>query len=347
MLACLLALVLAQEPASNGGSRTADLHLLDEVVQIVNEEMLTSRKFIRAMYMENRGKPFASEEERMRLEQRVHENSVKYALRIQAGQDMGLDAAQVDREARAYIERRRDELGPVEFADMLRRSSMTLFEFQEWIRDRLYSDFWENYITGTGSIGQDARTSRDRYVRPGQLAFRYGQCIEHPELLHEIGGRYQSVVLQQLILDPRLASDPAAQRIQAEDLRRRILDGEDMSELVDRYGFESSKRNHGVIEPNPVEKMIARADPTLGAFVAGAKPGDLSEVMEVKARDRTLLRIVRLVDRLPAVVPELSAIEVQKKLEKGLRTDLSNWRLDQAFRVLYRSSYVWPTEPQR
>jgi hypothetical protein len=322
----------------------AESRVVDEVVQIVNEDMLTSGTFLRAMRIENQGKPIPRDQAG-RIEQKVHENSVKYALRIQAGQDMGLDPAQVDREARAHIEDMRDKMGPTEFAETLRRSSMTLYEYQEWIRDRLYSSFWENYITGSGSVGQGARPSRDRFVRPGFVRFRYQQCLEHPQLLPEIGGRDQSVILQQLILDPKEVGGVDAAKTLAGDLRRRILGGEDMSELVERYG--ALKANHGMNEPHP-EALIAKADPALGIFIAEAKPGELSEVQEFTARGRTGVRIARLIERLPAVVPELSSIEVQKKLAQGARKDLSDWRLDQAFKVLFRASYVWsPSEEPR
>jgi hypothetical protein len=339
---------------ANGASSASDLGMVDQVVQIVNEDMMTQRKFVTAMRMQNRGKPPQSLEERARLEQEVHEISVKAALRVQAGQDMGLDPAQVDRNARSYIEDQRAHFGQEKFAELLQQSGMTLYEYQEWIRDRLYSTFWENYVTGTGSQGQGSRPSRDRYVRPGSMQYRYEQVVENPELLHQIGGHDQSVIVQQLILDPKslpqLGVDPKsppasgleAARAIAEDLRRRILGGEDMTALVDLYG--ASKTNHGISEPAFVESRLSKIDPTLGAFVAQSKPGDVSEVQEFKIRDHELVRIVRFVDRLPMVVPQLNSLDVQKMLEKGMRTEMAEWRKEQAYNVLFNSSYVWPAK---
>lgn len=332
------------DPPASGSPSAADLHPYDEVVQIVNENMLTKRTFIRAMYFESQGRGFADEREQMKSQQKVQENTVKTALRVQAGQDMGLDAAQVDREARNWIESRRELLGQDAFAEMLKKSSMTLYEYQEFIRDRLYSEFWENHITGSGPVGQGERQSRDRYVRPGYVLFRYREFVKHPEALQRIGGRDQSVVLQQLILDPKEFGGLEGARTMAADLRRRIQDGADMSELVDRYA--ALKTNHGIADPHP-EALVAQADPGLAGFVSEAKPGDLSEVLEFTTKGRTGVRIVRLVDRLPALVPEITSIDVQKKLEKGLKTELSEWRKDQAYRVLYRSSYVWPSSEDR
>jgi hypothetical protein len=329
----------ANAPA-NGAAPAAETAMVDQVVQIVNEDMMTQRKFVIAMRMQNRGRPPANVEERDRLEQEVHAISVKSALRVQAGQDMGLDPAQVDRNARAYIEDMRARMGQAEFADQLQKSQMTLYEYQEWIRDRLYSTFWENYVTGTGSLGQGTRPSRDRYVRPGFMRYHYDQCVDHPELLYQIGGHDQSVIVQQLILDPKSSGGPEATHAQAEDLRRRILGGEDMTGIVDLFG--ATKANHGISEPPFVESRLAKIDPTLGAFVAASKPGDVSEVQDFKIRDHDLVRVVRLVDRLPVIVPELSSLEVQKQIEKELKADMAEWRKDQAYNVLFRSSYVWP-----
>jgi hypothetical protein len=181
------------------------------------------------------------------------------------------------------------------------------------------------------------------------MRYRYEECVEHPELLHEIGGRDQSVIVQQLILDPKSPTVGGldAARTLAEDLRRRILGGEDMNALVDLYGVGTSKANHGVSEPPFVESRLAKMDPQLGAFIAESKPGDLSEVQEWKIRDRDLVRIVRFVDRLPVVVPQISSLEVQKLLEKGVKTDMAEWRKEQAYSVLFRSSYVWPPKDEQ
>jgi hypothetical protein len=51
------------------------------------------------------------------------------------------------------------------------------------------------------------------------------------------------VILQQLILDPKEVGGVDAAKTLAGDLRRRILGGEDMSELVERYG--ASRRTTG------------------------------------------------------------------------------------------------------
>ena len=324
---------------------------LDRVVQIVNEDSLTSLTFLRAMRMENDWKPFANENEFRRSEQRVRDNSVRYALKIQGGQDMGLDPNEIERRTKSFVDDTRERMGAAEFAEMLHKRSITLFEYHEWVKDQIFSRFWENYVTGSGSLGQ-ARQSRDRYVRPGYIGFRYRECVGHEELLPEIGGSGRRVVVQQLLIDPNAAGAPDASgaaltsRALAEDLRARIAGGEDMSELVDRYG--ASKANHGISDPPFLEARLAKLDPALAAFVAASEPGALSEVEEFRIKDKTFWRVVRFLERRPAVVPDFASVEVQKKLEEGVKTYLSEWRLDQALKTSFRSSYVWtPNETDR
>jgi hypothetical protein len=67
-------------------------------------------------------------------------------------------------------------------------------------------------------------------------------------------------------------------------------------------------------------------------------------VQEYKSKGLTYWRIVRLIELSPAVVPDLTSTEVQQKLDKRVKEDLENWRREQAFKLLYRTSYVWPAE---
>jgi hypothetical protein len=331
----------AEAPAAT--PEPEDWHELDEPVHIVNEDMLTWRKLQREMWRRNHVRPFHTQADAQESEKELRVESVKSALQVQAGQDMGLDPAQVDRQVKDWIARMMEKKGPVEFAEALKEEGLTLYEFQDQQKDRLLAMFWDNYITGNGSVGA-ARQSRDCYVRPGSLQYAFHECIKHQELLPVIGGHAQSVVLQLLMIDPQANGGADASRALAEDLRQRILDGEDMGALVERYdATEVSRQRRGLTEPLR-EAGLMQARPDVGAFVAGAKPGDVSPVLEYTSKGHTYLRIVRLVDRNAAVVPDLGSTEVQKKLDKRVKEDLANWRREEAFKVLYRSSYVWPNE---
>jgi hypothetical protein len=316
---------------------------LDEPIHIVNEDMLTLRKLMREMYRRNRAKPFHDQAEAQTAEKDLRVQSVKDALQVQAGQDMGLDPAQVDRQVKDWVNRKKEQKGSAEFAGLLKESGITLYEYQDMQRDGLLALFWDNYITGNGSVGA-ARQSRDRFVRPGYLQFAFRECLNHQEFLPVIGGHEQSVVLQLLHIDPKGNGGLDPSRTLAEDLRRRIADGEDMGELVEKYdASHDSKQKRGILDPLR-ESSLIQADPALGAFVAEAKPGDISEVQEYKSKGLTYWRIVRLLERSPAVVPDLTSLEVQQKLDKRVKESVENWRREEAFRLLYRTSYVWPSE---
>ena len=340
----------SQAPAGSAGAPAGPTGWrdLDRVILIVNEEMLTFGELTRALARENRARPFASENDANEVASRFQVARVREALRIQAGQDLGLDPTQVDRLARDNLDRRQEEMGgSAQMAAFLEANDMTLYEMKEFLRDRICAEFWDNYITGGGSVGQQARPSRDAYVRPGYLLYAHRQCLEHPELLPRIGGQAQAVVLQQLFLDASStasAGNEDAARALAEDLRQRIVGGEDMAELVEKYNaFKNTTQKQGLTEPL-VESRLQQLDPSVAAFVAESKPGDVSEVLDYRFKDHDFLRIVRLVERTTPSVPDLATFAVQKKISERIREDLSEWRLEQAFKGLFRDAYVWPQE---
>jgi hypothetical protein len=350
-----------QQPAAEGDQRSAEgeppppevrraspegeWHDLDQVVQIVNDRMLTGRELLRELSRINRKRPFANEGEAREAQKQIRSERVKDALRTQAGQDLGLDPTQVKRRIKDLMRRQQEELkGSVGMAAYLENRDRTLFEEEELLRDALNATLWDNYITGEGSVGESARQTRDVYVRPGYLSYLYRQCLERPELLPVIGGVDRSVVLQQLFVDLESAGGEEAGEALAQDLRRRIVDGEDMGELVERYdAANTNKQKRGMTEPLS-ESRLKEGDPSVAAFVAGAKPGDVSELLPYNVKEHQYARIVRLVERKPAVTPDLRSADVQKKLTERIQEDLSQWRRMEGFRQLAKASYIWPPE---
>lgn len=332
----------APSGASTRGEGWRDL---DVVLQIVNEQMLTSQAMFREMARFNRRRPITNEGERREAERQIRSESVKDALRVQGGEDLGIDPAQLDRQVKDMMRRRQEQLqGSAGMAAYLEDRDRTLYEEVELTRDVIHATLWDNYITGQGSTGEGARPSCDSFVRPGYLTYTYRQCLEHPELLQVIGGSGPSVVLQWLFIDPDSAGGEEAGRSLAEDLRRRIVDGEDMGDLVEHYDpAKSNKEKRGMTEPL-LESRLREGDPAVGAFVAEAQPGDVSELLPFKSKDKEYWRIVRLVERRPAVIPSLGSIEVQTKLTDRIREDLSGWRRAEGIRRLVRASYIWPPD---
>ena len=338
---CLLLLAGTQEPKKDEGWRD-----LDVVRQIVNEQMLTSRMLAREVARWNRTRPITNASERAEAELVIRRESIKESLRVQAGEDLGIDPAQLDRQVKDYLRRRQENLnGSAGMSAWLADRDRTLFEEQEKTREMFHAYLWDSHITGQGSTGEGARPTRDTYVRPGYLTYTYRQCLEHPELLEVLGGSAPTVVLQNLLIDPEAAGGVEAGDTLAQDLRARIVAGEDMGDLVDNYDASKlNKQTRGLTEPL-LESRLKEVDPAVGAFVAESQPGDVSNLIRFKSKDgKEAWRIVRLVERRAAVVPPLDSIEVQTKLTKRISEDLAEWRRGQGLAKLVRAAYIWPPD---
>jgi len=319
---------------------------LDVVLQIVNERMMSTQTLQRELIRLNRRRAITTAGEEREAVNRIRTESIKDALRVQAGEDLGVDPAQLDRQVKDYLRRLQERLkGSAGMSNYLEDRDRTLYEEQEITRDVIHATLYDNYVTGQGSTGEGARPLHDSFVRPGYLTYTYRQCLEHPELLQVIGGSGPSVVLQQLFVDPETAGGEEAGRSLAEDLRRRILEGGDMGDLVEHY--DAAKLNQGrrgMTEPF-LEARLKEFDPAVGAFVAEAKPGDVSEILPFRSKDKKeYLRIVRLVERRPAVIPPLDSLEVQTKLTKRIQEDLWDWRRAESLHKLVKASYIWPPD---
>jgi len=332
--------------ASSPSTRGEGWKDLDLVLQIVNEQKLTSKAMLRELARLNRTNPITNEGERREAERQVRSQNVQDALRVQGGQDLGIDPAQLDRQVKDMMRRMQERFqGSAGMSAYLANRDRTLNEEQELTRDAIYATIWDNHITGQGSTGEGARPSRDAFVRPGYLTYLYRQCLEHPELLQMIGGSGPSVVLQQIFLEADPGGGEETGHTLAEDLRRRIVEGEDMGDIVENYdAARTNKQKRGMTEPL-LESRLRELDPPVGAFVAEAQPGDVSEVIPFSSKDKKqYLRIVRLVERRPAVIPSLSSLEVQTKLTDRIRDDLADWRRAEGIQNLVKASYIWPPD---
>ena len=93
------------EASKTAAPKNDDWQEMDCVMMIVNEEIITRRTMGRDYFLLKRERPPANDDEALRLQNDILTDNVKEKLRIQAGQDMGLDEAQVDRQVRDYLER--------------------------------------------------------------------------------------------------------------------------------------------------------------------------------------------------------------------------------------------------
>ena len=356
LFAALLALGARQSAPAPGApaAGTAEARpeegwaLVDRVEIVVNEDIVTRRSLMREMMLLQRKGQLTSQSNPREAEGEVRTNALKRLLAVQAGEKMGLDRALVDRQVNQFLRRQRDHFdGVVGLAEHLESRDIDAQDHRREVERDLYQLFWTNYVTGEGPATQGARISVDRYVRPGLRLFEYRNLIAQPEQLPAIGGHPQRVTVQLLYLDPgAIGVDLAAARKLAVQLRERVLDGEDMALLNDQYGA-SKKRSS--FQPEPLdEARLKQLDPALGEFVAGAQPGDVSEVMTYATKERgEIWRIVRLVAREESAVPDIGSLDVQHRLTELYDRTLADYRLETAFGGLFRAAYVWQPEPGR
>jgi hypothetical protein len=314
---------------------------LDRVVVIVNEDIFTYRALQQQLVKIKNKHGLEGKNALQEAQSEILTESVKERLWVQGGQDLGVDPEQVQRMVRDHLERLEERYdGVVGLAAFLKSIDVDPNQAREELQENVYRDVYLDYITGDSptAIG---RTSRDTFVRPGLCRFHFRNALSKSRNLAQIGGKAQEVVLQFLIVDPKHFASVEEGRTLAEQLRERILDGEDMGDLNEQYG--GAKRNRGVTEPFD-ESRLAQVDPSLVPFVRDAQPGDVSIVMEYRNENVSTWRLVRLVDRTPAVIPEFASPEVQKALLNTLRDGRREYRRDMAFRRLIKGSYVWPPE---
>lgn len=344
-LLALLALLPAQDGAPQpvaGPPRPNDgWKELDRVVVIVNEDIFAQRALQKDLLRIKNKQGLEGKNALQQAQNEVLTQRVREKLWVQAGQDMGVDAAQVQRLVKNQLEGLEERYdGVVGLSEYLQSRDLDSNSAREQLEQDLYSDLYDRYITGSGPTAL-GRISRDTYVRPGLLRFHYNTVLANRQGLAQISGQPQTVVLQFLILDPQQFDDLEKAHELAQQLRQRIVDGEDMGQLNDRYG--GAKRNQGLTEPFD-EARVAQVDAAIGEFLRDARPGDVSEVMEYRTGDRSTWRIVRLVDRTPAQIPEFESVKVQKSLLRTIEDVRREYRREEAFKRLIKGSYIWPSE---
>jgi hypothetical protein len=312
---------------------------------VVNDEMLTSQQLQRDLENFRRQHSISKEEEpRAILE--FQQRRVVNMLEVQAGQDMGVDPAIVkaqviDTEQRLIRERFNGVSG---LATFLTTNGMDSSGMREQIRNEIYADLWEKYVTGEAPL-PGARISRDRYVRPGLMPYYFKNGMQHPDNLEQIGGKQQEVVLQYLFIDEQAQGGETQARNLLTTLRQRIIDGEDMGDICERYSASpATRKDHGLMKPAP-EAHFASLDPPIGTFLASAKPGDVSEILPFGTKGGAhYWRIAKLVERTSPVVPDIASSEVQQKVMQRIQESFDEFRKQIALGQMYRGSYVWPSE---
>lgn len=317
---------------------------IDGVLLVINDDILT-RGRLRQTFLQRAQEANAhTEEDQRRIWNDLYNATIRERVEIQAGEAMGFDKAQIDRFARDDFEhftKRRG--GVVGLAKELEKEGLTAEELKEMRRNSIYSELWEDSVTGRGA-STAARASRDRYVRPGLIQFEYGLTLEIPALLSTIGGNEGELRVQQLVLDATAFETIERAHDLAVQLRRRIVDGEDMGAVVRQYSVAG--KNDGVIVGVSPSSFV-RVYPGASDFIATAKNGDTSDPILVESGKNRGYLILRVLDRKGAEVPSLESPAVQARLVERLQKKVDDYRIELALHRALASSYIWRAEPPK
>ncbi|MBK7875045.1 MAG: hypothetical protein IPJ77_04720 [Planctomycetes bacterium] len=328
---------VAQGPAS--GWQEADRILL-----VINDDLLTRGQLLRAFARRAREQNVRTPEDQRRIWNELFTATIRDRVQKQAGEAMGFDKAQIDRFARDDFERlTQSRGGVVGLTKALEKDGITAEELKELRRDAIYADLWKDSITGRGA-STAARQSRDRYVRPGLVRFEYQLAVDSPARLAAIGGSEGELRVQQLVVDAAGFDTLERARELATQLRRRIVDGEDMSALVRQYSRVTD--GDGVLVAASPSSLV-RLFPGAADFVEHGKNGDVSDAILVENPRARAFVILRLLERKPAEVPPLDSHEVQRMVSEKLQKEIDDYRIELALRRAIASSYIWQADPPK
>lgn len=345
MLIVLLC-ALAQNSAPNPPPRAAQApsdgwFTVDRIVMIVNQDIITEVQLLRERARYERKRKLTTDTEIANANTEILTEIVRKRLRVQAGALLGIDEKLIDARVAESLEQMRKRFGgTVGLRKYLQSQDVDGVDVKRILRDDIYEQVYRDGVTGEAP-GPLGRVTADRYVRPGQLSLLYQQSIEHPGEMAALGGVVGRVKFQQIALDPAQYGGTEAAVDLARNISERIAAGEDMGALARQYG--SARDDDGVVEVQ--EPNLRKLFPEIAEFTSTAKTDEISRPMLVTRTDGTrVVRIVRFLERVPAVVPSLGDYEVQKTLRTRAEERTASFRLESGYFDLLASSYVWPPE---
>lgn len=325
-----LAPLASQDPVVYGPQPWSPLNRVD---LLINDECITSNDIQRAIVRE--GRPVTNEAERRQRSEEIMERLIKGQLKVQAGRDLKFDQDMVQRFVDDHVRDTKLKAGSAgKLADQLADTDLDAVSYHENIESMVLQDLWTGAVIGKYP-GVGGRIFRDRDIRPSRLKFEFERQEGDLDLP-------STVTLQEMAFNPKYTGSLEAARETAERVLEEVRAGGDFTELAIQ-NEAASPTTKGLYEPFDESKISQIPD--IGEFLAGAVPGDVSEVMPVR-EDGVLraFRVLKLVDRTEAQVARFEDAEVQDQLRKRYLQLLDGGREEEALGQLLDSAYVWPPE---
>jgi hypothetical protein len=314
-----------QEPSPN--------RILDGVAVQAGERLVTLSEYQRWIERAREIKPQTTREgeERQRFE--VLRELWMGRLEEQAGAELGLDPAQIERISRANLEEEREKEGLEAYLAGLEEKGQDALAAEMDRRQEIERYMWKLSVRGQAFAAQ--RASRDQSIRPGELRAIYA---ENRDKLAPV-----TVQLRWLIVSSEASGGPEAARALCEDARGRVLAGEDLALIVEEHGADF-REERGLTPFVLPEKF---RDPELVAFAETADIGDLSAVLPLnnpktgKPDPELGYQLAELHDRNEPPVPDFSDPGVQRMLRDFFTKQRDDLILERERERIRRQSYSW------
>ena len=305
--------------------------IVDGVAAQAGNAVITLSELNRFVETKNARRPVSTREEAQKLQVEGLREILTTRLEAQAGEDMGLDPEQVERQVQYRLDMEREEIGLAGYVDKLRAEGQDALGELRNQKSDLYVYMWRAAKVGISVAGR--RPTRDRYIRPGELR---GMFEENRDALYPT-----MVRLQVLVVSSEAAGSPEEARASCEKARERVLAGEDMGAIVLELGADL--RDTEGLTPEIPQGSIA--DPTLRKFVDQAEIGDLSSVSPIvgpKGPTPELgYQLVMLYDRREGGTGDFGEVEVQRKLRSYFINKRDERVLERQKALLRSESYTW------
>lgn len=257
-------------------------------------------------------------------------------LEQQAGEDMGVDPADVEMIVRSDLENKRMEQGAGAYRDILAERGLDPQSALESESKELSRVLWRRSRIGMpGPRGQ--RPFRDPYVRPGTLRSLYR--LQGADLKRTLGDpdevRFQVLAISSAALGGLENAEEFAGT-----LRERAVAGEDYGDLVLEYSA-MGRDTAGLTSWYEADRLTEDAE---REFAQTAAIGTISVPFPLRQQDGTVsgYRLLRLHDRREGrPAPPFSHREVQTWLRNSYERSWRMALLERDWRILDTQSFSW------
>jgi len=249
-------------------------------------------------------------------------------LEPQAGRELGLDPAQIDRVVRLNLQDKRREMGTAGLADVLAEGGQTYQTLSAAQAADTYRRVWRGTLLGWKGIS--SRPIRDVFIRPGELRAIYRSNREFLD---------PAVVELQIIQSPVRAygGDEQAGLEYLNEARERALAGEDFTSLVEQYSAIGAE-TQGLHPPYVVSEITV---PELREWAATARTGEVGPVLSVILGSERSLLLPRVVARRGGEIPSYEEPRVQQVLRETFDRERSTRILRAERNTLLGSAFTW------